>query len=158
MKDKRKQIIILIVVVALFTIFLFFPDNDEDGSFTDTGAISTAEETETAASATDETMSAEEISKAEALAAETTFWMWEGTESGEKSIEYITLCGDGVYILRIELDEHDPVEETGTYRISNSDGTKLSIPYKQKYQTAEINGDELTVAGKTFKRLSESHF
>lgn len=154
---KKKQTIILIVVMILLTIFLFFPENDPAPM--NDSATSSSEATEQATvPPTEETMSPEEIAKEESINQETTFWMWEGLESGEKSIEYITLRGDGIFILRIELAEHEPYEETGMYRTVNSDGTKLSVPYKQEFQTAEIKGNQLIVAGKTFTQLSEAHF
>lgn len=156
MAEKGKMTVIFLIIAILFAIMLFYSGDSKKDTVSDfteaPNQPALVESTET------ETMSPEEISKTEQQASETTFWMWQGIESGEASTEYITLCGDGMYILTIELAEHDPYEEQGVYKKLNSEGTILSIPYKQKFQKAEIKGNTLTVGDRTFMKLSSSHF
>jgi len=156
MAEKRNITVIFLIGIIIFTAIMFYSGDNRpvevDVSKTSNNTTENLEIDDI------EPMTPEEIEKYEAQAAETTFWMWEGKEAGTPSTEYITLTGEGMYILTIELSEHDPYSEHGLYEKKNSEGTKVAFSYKEKWQTAEIKGNKLMVEDKIFKQLSESHF
>ena len=130
-KENRKKLLLFFAVVLLFALYLFWGEEES------TPGISEAEKRE-----------------AERLRKQTVSYLWEGTESGVPCKETLTLLGDGKYILRIELSEHDPFEESGTWR---QEEKLLILTHSGTRQEGTIEKKQIRLEGKTYQRTVSGH-
>lgn len=152
--NKKKTLIIFIIIAACMVAFLFWPEKQERDPSSDTETVEIEQTTELIEAEKEETADLEEEAKAEELNKAKTFWMWKGEESGEQSVEYLTLQGDGIYILRIELDEHEPQDESGKFQIK---GNTITIVRNGKWIKGEIKGKSLILDGKAYRKIENVH-
>lgn len=147
-KENRKKLLLFFAVVLLFALYLFWGE----GSRKD--APKASEPTWQGQQEQVPTVSKEEEQEAERLRKQTVSYLWEGMESGVPCKETLTLLGDGRYILRIELSEHDPFEESGTWR---QEETVLILTHSGTRQEGTIEKKQIRLEGKTYQRTVSGH-
>lgn len=148
-KENKKKIVVFLGIVLLFAIYLFWGDLKGEEKQTEVTEPTWQEQQEQVP-----TVSKEEEQEAERLRKQTVSYLWEGMESGVPSKETLTLLGDGRYILRIELSEHDPEEESGTWR---QHGEDLTLVYGGRRQDGTIDKEQVKLEDKTYKRTVSGH-
>lgn len=155
LKEKKKPLILFFIGIICLTAFLFWDEFRKKEPPKDDPAW-TAEET-AAQTAADATVSEAEKKQAEEVNQETTFWMWSGKESGVPSKEYLTLRGDGEYILQIQLEGRNEEEETGKFSWEDKEKQKLWIYRSGERQEGKITGNKLHLGTKTYKKTGCGH-
>lgn len=160
-RENKKKITIYLILVAVLAGVLFGSelsrDNKRNGQEMDETSTQAPAEVQI------ETKSAEELEQEAQEAAEidakTTFWYWEGKEAGAPSKEYLTLRGDGIYILQIELADRNPEELTGKYTMTQMDeGTRIRIYRDHERQDGILKGSRITFENKkVFTQTPDSH-
>lgn len=154
-KDKKKPLAVFLAAMLLITVFLFSNEirkPDQEAAEVKETASQESEQSNEAP-----TIGEEEKEKAESINAETTFWFWQGKESGARSKEYLTLRGDGTYILTIELDGRDPEEVAGLYTQEGENGQSLQLWRNGAEVTGEIQGTHLTLEQKRYTKTTCDH-
>lgn len=150
MDNKKHIIIVSLAIVVIIFVFLL----------SSIVRINKTPPKETTASSESfsETISKQEIEAADKINEKTSFWYWEGEVSGEVVKEYLTLRGDDTCILIIELDQHDPVDEVGTYTIKRGkDYNTLYLSVNEEMQKGTITNQYIKIGGKIYKRTSCDH-
>lgn len=155
LKEKKKPLILFSIGILCLTAFLFWDEFRKNDPPDEQEPAWTAQET-AAPTATDVTINEAKKQQAEEVNQETTFWMWSGKESGVPSKEYLTLRGDGEYILQIQLAGRNEEEVTGKF--SWKDKAKTLWIYRNgERQEAEITGNKLHLDTKVYKKTGCGH-
>ena len=147
-KENLKKLLLFFAVVLLFALYLFWGEGSREEEPKATEPTWQSQEESTPG------ISEAEKREAERLRKQTVSYLWEGTESGVPCKETLTLLGDGKYILRIELSEHDPFEESGTWR---QEEKLLILTHSGTRQEGTIEKKQIRLEGKTYQRTVSGH-
>lgn len=146
---QRKNLALFLAGVLLAAALLFWPAQKEPRR-AGANQSTTAESQNQNVRPQQETANTEEA-KAEQ---ETTFWYWKGMESGVPCEAYLSLCGDGTYILRTILSQHDPQEESGRYRWKGAQKEILQLQSRSGMLRGTRKKQILQLGERTYERTA----